>query len=78
MVVDHLIEKFVDYCSEEETRKALESKFVQPVIAYLAERFAWTLKAFHALTVLVIIQTVLLLWLLIRSYCRVPLGPIGI
>ena len=35
--------------------------------AYLGERFAWTLRAFQALTVLVALQTLLLLWLLFRT-----------
>ena len=71
MVVDHLIEKFVDYCSEEKTRKSLEDKFLMPILEHLGERFHWTLKAFQALTVLVAIQTLLILWLLLRSY-RAP------
>lgn len=69
-VLDHLIEKFIDFCSQDATRKSIESKFLQPVLVYLAERFHWTLKAFQALTVLVIIQTVLLVWILIRLYSR--------
>lgn len=71
MVVQQLIEKFVEYCSQDETRLALESKLVRPLTQYLTERFHWTLKAFQALTVLVAIQTFLLIWLLLRSY-RVP------
>lgn len=68
MVLDHLIEKFVDYVSKDETRLAVEQKLLKPLIQYLTERFHWTLKAFQALTVLVAIQTVLLIWLLFRSY----------
>lgn len=68
MVVDHLIEKFVDYCSEEKTRKSLEDKFLMPILEHLGERFHWTLKAFQALTVMVAIQTLLILWMLLRSY----------
>lgn len=68
MVVDHLFEKFVEYCSEEKTRKSLEDKFLLPILQHLGERFRWTLKAFQALTVLVVMQTLLILWLLLRSY----------
>ena len=68
MVVQQLIEKFVDYCSQDETRVALERKLLRPLTEYLTERFHWTLKAFQALTVLVAIQTVLLIWLLFRSF----------
>lgn len=73
MVVQHLIEKFVEYCSQDDTRVALERKLVKPIIEYLTERFHWTLKAFQALTVLVAIQTFLLVWLLFRSYRAPPL-----
>lgn len=68
MVLEQIVDKFVEYCSKDETRTVLESKLLQPVIAYLTERFHWTLKAFQALTVLVAIQTLLLIWLLFRSF----------
>lgn len=71
MVVQQLVEKFVDYCSRDEVKEEVERKLLQPLIVYLSERFHWTLKAFQALTVLVAVQTCLLLWLLFRSY-RVP------
>lgn len=71
-LLPHLVEKFVEHCVEhcakEDTRVTLERAFVQPAVAYLGERFAWTLRAFQALTVLVALQTLLLLWLLFRSY----------
>ena len=72
MVVQQLIEKFVEYCSQDDTRVALERKLLKPVIEYLTDRFHWTLKAFQALTVLVAIQTLLLVWLLFRSYRGTP------
>lgn len=71
MVVQQIIEKFVDFCMQDDNRAALETKLLRPVLEYLAARFQWTLKAFQALTVLVAIQTFLLIWLLLRSY-RVP------
>ena len=72
MVVQQLIEKFVEYCSQDDTRTALEHKLLRPVIEYLSERFRWTLKAFQALTILVAIQTMLLIWLLFRSFTPRP------
>jgi hypothetical protein len=74
MVVQQLIEKFVDYCSQDETRLALERKLLNPVVEYLSEKFHWTLKAFQVLTLLVAIQTMLLVWLLARSF-RPPATP---
>jgi hypothetical protein len=68
MVMQQLVEKFIEYCSQDETREVLERKVLGPMTSYLSERFHWTLKAFQALTVLVAIQTLLLLWLLFRSF----------
>ena len=68
MVVEHLIEKFVEYCSDDKTREAIERKLLGPILQHLGERFHWTVKAFQALTVLAALQTLLLLWLLFRSY----------
>lgn len=75
MVVQQLIEKFVEYCSQDETRTTLERKLVKPLLEYLTERFHWTLKAFQALTLLVAVQTLLLVWLLFRSY---RVGGVGV
>lgn len=72
MVIQQLVEKFVEYCSQDETRMALENKVLRPITVYLSEKFHWTLKAFQALTVLVAVQTVLLVWLLFRSYRPSP------
>lgn len=76
MVMKQLVEKFVEYCSQEDTRLALEKKLLQPMTAYLCERFHWTLTAVHSLTVLVLIQIVLLVWLLIRSYFPARVMPL--
>lgn len=72
MVVQQLIEKFVEHCSRDEIRLELERKLLKPLTEYLTERFRWTLKAFQALTLLVAVQTLLLIWLLMRSYAVRP------
>jgi hypothetical protein len=66
-LLPHLVEKFVEHCARDDTRDTLERTFVRPAVEYLGERFAWTLRAFQALTVLVALQTLLLLWLLFRT-----------
>jgi hypothetical protein len=72
MVLQQFVEKFVEYCSTDENRQALEKKVLLPILEYLGDRFHWTLKAFQALTVLVFIQTVLLIWLLFRTWSLRP------
>ena len=62
-VVDHLVE----YCNKQETREALESKVLTPFVRYLAERFSWGVRMFQVVAVLVLVQTVLLVWLLFRE-----------
>lgn len=68
MVFQQFVEKFVEYCSKDDTREALERKFLNPLIEHLSERFSWTLRAFQVLTILVAVQTLMLVWLLFRSY----------
>jgi len=67
-MLEQLIEKFIEYLSQDDTRAAFEQKFLKPLTEYLGERFAWTLRAFQALAVLVAIQTMLLLFLIFRTY----------
>jgi hypothetical protein len=65
-----VIDQFVEYCSNESARVKLESRVVKPVMQYLAERFAWGIRVFQAVAVLVFIQTVVLVWLLLRECKR--------
>ena len=69
-LLDNVMGKVVDYCSKEETRAQLESKVLSPVMQYLADKFAWGVRLFQAVAVLVFIQTLVLLWLLFREMRR--------
>lgn len=69
-LVDSVMHNVVDYCSKEETRAQLETKVLSPVLQYLADKFAWGVRLFQAVAVLVFIQTLVLLWLLFREMRR--------
>ena len=69
-----VLDSLMDYCTKEETREQLESKVLAPVLQYVADKFSWGVRLFQAVAVLVLIQTVILLWLLFRELRRPPLS----
>jgi hypothetical protein len=69
-VLDSVLTKVVDYCGQERTREQLEAKVLAPAIKYIADRFSWGVRIFQVVAVLVLIQTVILLWLLLRDMRR--------
>ena len=71
-VMSNVLNNVMDYCSKEETRARLESKVLAPAIEYLADRFSWGVRLFQAVALLVLIQTLILLWLLFREVRRAP------
>jgi hypothetical protein len=70
-VVEQILVKATDYCTDEKNRIALENKFVLPITRYIAVRFSWIVWSFQLTVVLAMIQTCLLVWLLVRSFRRV-------
>lgn len=69
-LLDDALTKVVDYCSKDETRERLESKVLVPAVTYLADKFSWTVRLFQVVALLVLIQTVILLWILVRDLRR--------
>lgn len=72
-VLDSVMDNVVKYCSRDSTRETLESKLFAPAVQYLAEKFSWSVRLFQAVAILVLIQTIILLWLLAREIRRPPL-----
>ena len=72
-VLSSVVDNVVDYCSKQETRERLESKVVAPMMQYLADKFAWGVRLFQVVAILVFVQTLVLLWLLARELRRPPL-----
>ena len=70
-LLDEVVSKVVEYCSKDETRERFEHHVVTPLTRYLAGRFSWALWLFQVVVVLVFVQTLLILWLLIRDVRRV-------
>lgn len=63
-LADSFIDQFVDYCARD--KEKLEARVLRPALQYLAERFSWGIRIFQAVAVLVLIQTGVLLWILLR------------
>lgn len=73
MVLAALMDSVVEYCTKEETRAQLESRVLGPALQYVADKFSWGVRLFQAVAVLVLVQTLILLWLLMRELRRPPL-----
>jgi hypothetical protein len=69
-VLDSVVDKVVEYCSRDDTRSRLEAKVLAPAVRYVADKFAWGVRVFQVVAVLVLIQTLVLLWLLVRDMRR--------
>ena len=68
-ILNQVVAKSVEYCSKEENVQRLEDTLLSPVIQHISRKFAWLSYSFQTVTVLVVIQTFLLLYLiyLVRS-----------
>lgn len=69
-VLKSAVAKIVHFCTTEETKRELETRVFGPLLACVGERFAWAAHLFQIVGVLVLVQTVLLLWLLVRDARR--------
>lgn len=66
-LADSVVDQFIEYCSKDSAREKLEARVVRPLLQYFAERFAWGIRVFQAVAVLVLIQTVVLVWVVLRE-----------
>jgi hypothetical protein len=71
-VVEQILVKASEYCTDEKNRGALENRFILPITKYVADRFSWIVWSFQLIVVLALIQTILVAWLLVRSFRRLP------
>ena len=69
-ILSHLMDNVIDYCKRQDTRDAIDAKILTPLVRYLAERFSWSVRLFQLVVVLVLVQTILLLWMLVRELRR--------
>lgn len=69
----------VQYCAAEETKRELEAKLVGPLLEHIGARFAWATRLLQGLALLVLalllLQTALLAWLLVRDVRRRAIFP---
>jgi hypothetical protein len=67
-IMEQVMERVMMYCSKDETRATIEEKLLGPLVRYLAIKFQAFVYVFQAIAILVSIQTILLAWLLLRSF----------
>lgn len=68
-ILDQIVTKSFDYCSNEENVQRLEEKFLNPIIQHISRRFIWLNYSFQTIAILVILQTILIVYLvfMVRS-----------
>lgn len=64
-ILDQLVTKGFEYCSKEENAQHLEEKFLNPIIQHISRRFVWLTYSFQTIAILVVIQSILLVYLII-------------
>jgi hypothetical protein len=64
-LADTLLDQFVEFCARD--KEKIETRILKPVMHYLAVRFSWCIRVFQAVAILVLVQTIVLLYLLVRS-----------
>ena len=64
-VISKGISKGFEYCSNEENVRRLEETFLTPIIQHISRRFAWLTYSFQTMTILIILQTILIVYLVI-------------
>ena len=71
-MLDKVLDAVDDYVRRDDTRATLQARVVQPAMKFLGERLGWCVWVFQAVAVLVLLQTVILVWLLVREARRAP------
>lgn len=69
-MLDDFLDAVAKYCADEQRSKKIQQALMEPILAHLAARFTWIFRAVQALAVLIILQFVVLMWLLFRSFRR--------
>lgn len=62
-ILEQIVSKSFDYCSKEENMQRVEEKFLNPIIQHISKRFMWLTYSFQTIGILVIVQTILIVYL---------------
>lgn len=71
-VVDTFVEKIARLCEDKDKMERVYSVVLSPFMVYLAERFAWFVRAVQCLMSLIVLQTVLIMFLVVHVRSSVP------
>ena len=65
-MLERALDSLADWCARDDTRAAIEARFVEPAVRYLTARFQLGLRVFQAIALMVALQTVVLVWMCFR------------
>lgn len=65
-----VIDAVASYVNREDTKKILEDRVLQPCLAYANEKLVWSVRLFQLVALLVVVQSVMLVFLLVREVRR--------
>lgn len=65
-VLDQVFEKASEWCTKPENTSRITEKLLTPILQSLAERFQWLFSVIQILAALIVVQTVLLIFVLMK------------
>jgi len=69
-MIDDIVKAITTYATNDATKKTLEENVIQPCTRYIDEKVSSIVTLFHAIGVLVLIQTIITLVLLVSEFRR--------
>ena len=72
-ILDQIVTKSFDYCAKEENVQRLEETFLNPIIQHISRRFIWLSYSFQTIAILVVLQTLLIVYLVFMVRNLAPL-----
>lgn len=64
-MLDKIVDSLAEYVSREDTKRVIDERIVGPCLEYIQGRMTWIIRMFHAMVLLTVIQTLLLVYLLV-------------
>ena len=69
-MIDDLIDAVTEYVSKEDTKRTLETRVLRPCLDYVNDKVAWGVRLFQLVAVLVVVQSAMLVFLMVREVRR--------
>ena len=69
-MIEDIVKAVKDYATQEDTKKAIQDNVITPCARYVDDKFAFGIRIFQIVAVLVLIQTIITVFLLIMEFRR--------